>query len=122
MAERGTGASWRRSPFALRQRPDWTDLRRGPARLSPARLALLVFTALIAIVTALLSLPVAASGGTPTSFVDALFTAVSAICVTGLVTVDTAVHWSPFGLTVIMLAKIGRASCRERGWVWAGCR
>ncbi|HJB09732.1 MAG TPA: TrkH family potassium uptake protein [Candidatus Brachybacterium merdavium] len=108
MAERGTGASWRRSPFALRQRPDWTDLRRGPARLSPARLALLVFTALIAIVTALLSLPVAASGGTPTSFVDALFTAVSAICVTGLVTVDTAVHWSPFGLTVIMLAmKVG---------------
>src|SRR5690625_5761427 len=104
MAERGTGASWRRSPFALRQRPDWTDLRRGPARLSPARLALLVFTALIAIVTALLSLPVAASGGTPTSFGDALFTAVSALCVPGLVTMDTAVHWSPLGPSGRMLA------------------
>src|SRR5699024_7457145 len=40
--------------------------------------------------------------------VAVLVTAVSAICVTGLVTVDTAVHWSPFGLTVIMLAmKVG---------------
>src|SRR5699024_12413325 len=39
---------------------------------------------------------------------DALFTAVSAICVTGLVTVDTGAHWSTFGLTVIMVAvKLG---------------
>ncbi|MGO1560353.1 MAG: TrkH family potassium uptake protein [Actinomycetaceae bacterium] len=72
------------------------------ARSSPARLALLVFAALIVLVTGLLSLPVATTDGIRTTFVDALFTAVSAVCVTGLTTVDTATHWSPFGHGVIM--------------------
>ena len=46
--------------------------------------------------------------GQGTDLIDALFTAVSAICVTGLVTVDTGTHWSTFGLTVIMVAvKLG---------------
>lgn len=78
------------------------------ARTSPARLALAVFTATILLVTLLLELPVSSADGVRTPFVDALFTAVSAVCVTGLVTVDTGTHWSTFGLTVIMVAiKIG---------------
>ncbi|GAA1001150.1 TrkH family potassium uptake protein [Subtercola frigoramans] len=70
---------------------------------SPARFAVLIFLALVALFTVLLSLPVASAKGTATGFADALFTAVSAICVTGLSTVDMATHWSGFGLTVIYL-------------------
>ncbi|MFE5775811.1 MULTISPECIES: TrkH family potassium uptake protein [Brachybacterium] len=78
------------------------------ARTSPARLALTVFTAMIGLVTLLLMSPLAASDGQATGFRDAVFTAVSAICVTGLTTVDTATHWSTFGLVVLMVAmKIG---------------
>lgn len=78
------------------------------ARTSPARLALTVFTAMIGLVTLLLMSPIAASDGQSTGFRDAVFTAVSAICVTGLTTVDTATHWSTFGLVVLMVAmKIG---------------
>jgi trk system potassium uptake protein TrkH len=78
------------------------------ARSSPARLALLVFTALIGVITLLLMSPVAAADHHPTRFADALFTAVSAVCVTGLSTVDTATHWSTAGLVVIMIAvKVG---------------
>lgn len=76
------------------------------ATASPARFAILIFTALILITTLLLTLPIAragsGTGGTPLA--DAVFTAVSAICVTGLTTVDMATHWSPFGNIVIILA------------------
>ena len=51
----------------------------------------------------LLMLPCAAKSGRATPFIDALFTATSATCVTGLVTVSTAVHWSVFGKCVILL-------------------
>lgn len=64
---------------------------------SPARYAVLVFTALILVFTALFSLPAAAADGRPTPLADALFTAVSTICVTGLATVDMGTHWSPLG-------------------------
>ena len=78
------------------------------ARQSPARLALGVFASVIAVVTALLSTPFATTSGTPAPFVDALFTATSAVCVTGLVTVPTATYWSTSGLVVILAAiKIG---------------
>lgn len=73
------------------------------AERSPARLALLVFASIITVVTALLSLPVATTSGERAPFADALFTATSAVCVTGLVTVDTAVYWSFFGQLVILL-------------------
>ncbi|MDP8911570.1 MAG: Trk family potassium uptake protein [Actinomycetota bacterium] len=53
--------------------------------------------------TVLLSLPIASRAGTWTPPVDALFTATSAVCVTGLVVVDTATHWTPFGQVVILL-------------------
>lgn len=39
----------------------------------------------------------------PTSFIDALFTSTSAVCVTGLITVDTAKHWTTIGQVIIML-------------------
>lgn len=63
----------------------------------------LAFLALIAIGTALLSLPVSHAGPGPAPWVTALFTAVSAICVTGLTVVDTATYWSPFGQAVILV-------------------
>ncbi|MDE2816479.1 MAG: Trk family potassium uptake protein, partial [Chloroflexota bacterium] len=47
-------------------------------------------------------LPVATAPGNTTSLVDALFTATSAVCVTGLVVVDTAEHWTTFGHVVIL--------------------
>ena len=77
-------------------------------RNSPARLAITVFASVIVLVTGFLSLPVATSSGQRAPFVDALFTAVSAVCVTGLVTVDTATYWSGFGQVVILVAiKVG---------------
>ncbi|MDN6795030.1 MAG: TrkH family potassium uptake protein, partial [Propionibacterium sp.] len=80
---------------------EWVDRQ---ARNSPARLALAVFAIIIAAVTALLSLPFASAAEDPVAFVDVFFTAVSAVCVTGLTTVDTATHWSVFGQGVIALA------------------
>ncbi|GAA4192202.1 potassium transporter TrkG [Microbacterium oryzae] len=70
---------------------------------SPARFAILVFVSLILIFTALLSLPIATEGRSHTPLADALFTAVSTICVTGLSTVDMATHWSAFGHAVIFV-------------------
>lgn len=69
---------------------------------TPARFALLIFTALILLWTALLALPISSASGEMTPFADALFTAVSAICVTGLSTVDMPTHWSLFGEIVIL--------------------
>jgi len=70
---------------------------------SPSRFAIIIFAALILIFTALFSLPIASASGTITPLNDALFTAVSTICVTGLATVDMAAHWSPFGHVLIFL-------------------
>lgn len=52
--------------------------------------------------TLLLSLPLAVKTGNP-DLLTALFTSASAACVTGLVTVDTASHWTVFGQVVILL-------------------
>ncbi len=70
---------------------------------TPARFAILIFLALIMVFTLLFSLPFATSSGQRAPFVDALFTAVSVICVTGLSTVDMATYWSPFGHTLIFI-------------------
>ncbi|CAM3122475.1 TrkH family potassium uptake protein [Actinomyces slackii] len=72
------------------------------ARFTPARLAITVFAGIIAVVATLLSLPVATVSGQRAPVVDALFTATSAVCVTGLTTVDTASYWSVFGQGVII--------------------
>ena len=56
----------------------------------------------------LLTLPIASKAGTWTPFLDALFTATSATCVTGLVVVDTFLHWSLFGqIVVLLLIQVG---------------
>jgi trk system potassium uptake protein TrkH len=60
------------------------------------------FAGIIALGTILLMLPVSSEPGQSTSFIDALFTATSAVCVTGLVVVDTGTHYSLFGEGVIM--------------------
>ncbi|MFF5215826.1 TrkH family potassium uptake protein [Micromonospora sp. NPDC000442] len=61
------------------------------------------FAGAIVVGTGLLSLPWATRSGDRTELVDALFTATSAVCVTGLVTVDTGSYWSTFGQVVILL-------------------
>lgn len=56
----------------------------------------------------LLMLPISTNSGTSTSFLSCLFTATSSLCVTGLVVVDTASHWSFFGqLIILILIQIG---------------
>src|SRR3954471_16584994 len=79
------------------------DFIDGIANSSPARLALTAFAVVILVFTALLSLPVSSATGQPTPLDEALFTAVSAVCVTGLTVVSTAVHWSFFGQLVILV-------------------
>jgi trk system potassium uptake protein len=82
--------------------------RRFRRRFSPPLVLIGAFAALITIGTVLLSLPIASASGEPTAFVDALFIATSATCVTGLVVLDTGTHWSPFGQVVIaVLIQLG---------------
>lgn len=73
------------------------------ANTSPARLALVVFALVILLFTGLLSLPASSATGEITPLHQALFTAVSAVCVTGLTVVSTAVHWSFFGQLMILI-------------------
>ncbi len=69
-----------------------------------ATLTVVVFLVLVTITATLLMLPQASASGVATAPADALFTAVSAICVTGLTVVNMATHWSAFGHTVIFIA------------------
>ncbi|HBQ63523.1 MAG TPA: Trk family potassium uptake protein, partial [Clostridiales bacterium] len=71
--------------------------------LTPLRVIVLAFTLLIVTGTLLLNLPVASRSGISAGWLTSLFTATSASCVTGLVLVDTATHWSIFGQVVILL-------------------
>ena len=74
----------------------------------PAQAIVLGFAAAVAVGTGLLLLPVAKADGSGASLLEALFTATSAVCVTGLITVDTPVFWSGFGQVVILvLIQIG---------------
>ncbi|GAA1478218.1 potassium transporter TrkG [Nocardioides aestuarii] len=68
----------------------------------PAQTIVVGFAAAILVGTALLMLPVASTGAGGTDFVTALFTSTSAVCVTGLVVVDTGTYWSAFGEVVIL--------------------
>lgn len=89
----------RRDPLAARVSRRIGDF----ATITPARFAIAVFAGLVILFTALFSLPVASADGEVTNFVDALFTAVSVICVTGLATVDMATHWSPLGHVLVFV-------------------
>lgn len=71
--------------------------------LSTTQIILLSFLSVILIGSVLLSLPVSSAGGRAVPYIDALFTATTATCVTGLVTVSTAATWSVFGQAVILL-------------------
>ena len=84
---------------------EWVDR---VALQAPARLTLITFGAVIMLFTGLLSLPVATASGTRAPFIDALFTATSAVCVTGLTPVNAGEFWSPWGLAIIAAGiKIG---------------
>lgn len=69
----------------------------------PVRLIPLLFLLLIGLGTVALSLPFAVTGETRAPLLTALFTATSAVAVTGLIVVDTPVYWSGFGQGVIMV-------------------
>lgn len=77
-------------------------------RLSSAQIILLGFALAILLGCLLLMLPFATADGQGAPFSDALFTATSAVCVTGLVVHDTATYWSVFGkLVLITLIQTG---------------
>ena len=71
--------------------------------IHPSRAIALVFLLLIAVGTLLLMLPLSQAKSESAPWLTALFTAVSAVCVTGLAIVDTGTYWSGFGQFVIML-------------------
>ena len=75
----------------------------GMKKWNPTRVIVLGFVVVILVGTVLLRLPVSARDGQATSWLTCLFTATSATCVTGLVQVDTFLHWSGFGQGVILL-------------------
>ena len=71
--------------------------------LNPPRALALGFLGLIIMGGLLLNLPVASADGNSIGFIDAIFTSASAVCVTGLIVVNTAEHWSIFGQAVILI-------------------
>ncbi|MFZ5352104.1 MAG: TrkH family potassium uptake protein [Bacillota bacterium] len=77
-------------------------------KMSPTQVVVLGFASVIFIGALLLTLPISSSMGIRTNFIDSLFTATSAVCVTGLVVYDTGTYWSTFGQVIIlMLIQIG---------------
>lgn len=77
-------------------------------KLSPYQILSASFAALIFFGACLLSLPISSASGQSTNFIDALFTATSAVCITGLIVVDTGTYWSLFGqLVIIVLVQAG---------------
>ena len=77
-------------------------------RIKPAQLLIATFLMTILLGTFLLTLPIATKGGQGLDFVDALFTATSATCVTGLIVQDTGSFFSLFGqLLILLLIQVG---------------
>ena len=77
-------------------------------KMQPTQIMVLGFAIIIIIGALLLSLPIATQSGESVGFLDAIFTATSAVCVTGLIVVDTSTYWSMFGQVVIIgLIQIG---------------
>jgi trk system potassium uptake protein TrkH len=96
-------------------RPGRTHRIRVPVRIAPPvkwRHPALVFVSgfvgFIAVGTLVLTLPAASTAGQWTPLLDALFTSTSAVCVTGLVVVDTGTYWSTFGqVAILILVQLG---------------
>lgn len=84
-------------------------LRRLPKiKFTPSRILVLGFALVILVGAFLLAMPFASKDGQSLRFLDALFTATSAVCVTGLVVVDTGSHFTRFGqFVIISLIQIG---------------
>ena len=72
-------------------------------KLKPTQILVLGFLGILVIGTILLNLPISSVGGKSIGIIDALFTATSSVCVTGLVVVNTMEHWTMFGKTVILI-------------------
>ncbi len=77
-------------------------------QLSSSQIIIIGFAAVILLGALLLTLPIATQDGRGATFADGLFTATSAVCVTGLIVQDTATYWSTFGqMIILMLIQIG---------------
>lgn len=77
-------------------------------KIKPSRIIVLGFLMVILLGTILLMLPISINEGKNVSFIDALFTSTSAVCVTGLIAIDTADTFTIFGRTVVaLLIQIG---------------
>ncbi|MBC5628109.1 H(+)-transporting ATPase [Clostridium sp. NSJ-6] len=77
-------------------------------KIKPGRIIVLGFLLVILLGTMLLMLPISINDGASVSLIDALFTSTSAVCVTGLIAIDTADTFTVFGRTVVaMLIQIG---------------
>ena len=72
------------------------------SKITYTHILVVSFAVFILLGTSLLSLPIATKSGVVTPPLNALFTATSATCVTGLVIYDTFTHWSLFGQIVIL--------------------
>ncbi|GLX65885.1 TrkH family potassium uptake protein [Paenibacillus glycanilyticus] len=84
--------------------PNYINILKWP----PPRILVFGFALIIVLGGFLLTLPIASNDGSRLSFIDALFTATSATCVTGLIVVDTGTYFSVFGKVIIMaLIQIG---------------
>lgn len=102
-----SSATARAAELREQRRKRWLAIRMAIADFtvrSPARLTLGAFLLAITVFTSLLAAPFSSATGEPTPLHDALFTAVSAVCVTGLTTVSTAVHWSFIGQLIMLVA------------------
>lgn len=76
--------------------------------MEPAQVMVIGFGAVILFGALILNLPIAAKSGESVGFINALFTSTSAVCVTGLVVVDTSTYWNEFGqLVIITLIQVG---------------
>ena len=87
--------------------------------LRPVQVILLGFLITIFAGSILLALPIATQSGQATPYIDALFTATTSVCVTGLIVETTMTHWSIFGQAVIILVSLRSQPecflCFERG-------
>ena len=83
-------------------------MKKKKLKLSTTHIILLSFLVLILIGAVLLSLPISSADGRAKPFVDALFTATTSTCVTGLVVTITATSWSTFGhIVMLVLIQVG---------------
>ena len=87
----------------LKKEPVLRKFSKFGKNLSRTQVIALGFLLIILAGSLILMLPAASRQGTVTPFLDCLFTAVSATCVTGLIVVDTYQHWSMFGQVILLL-------------------